>query len=70
MRKDQRPSHDLGAAVYDHRVRERARKYVPKKAAKLGYTLALASLVTQPPELFLSTRLLEVVPRLALCPLH
>jgi hypothetical protein len=42
MRKDQRPYQDLGAAEDDQRFRERELKYVQKKAAKLGYTLALA----------------------------
>jgi hypothetical protein len=55
MLKDQRPSHDSGAAASNERVRERELKYLQKKAAQLGYTLALAYLITQPPELFLST---------------
>jgi hypothetical protein len=36
------PYQDIGAAADDNRVRERELKYLQKKAAKLGYTLALA----------------------------
>jgi transposase len=36
------PSHDIGAAEYNQRFRERELKYVQKKAAKLGYTLSPA----------------------------
>ena len=46
MRKDRLPSHDIGATEYHHRFRERELQYVQKKAAKLGYTLALASPLT------------------------
>lgn len=42
MLKDQSPYQDIGAAEYDQRFRERELKYLQKKAAKLGYTLALA----------------------------
>jgi hypothetical protein len=34
--------HDIGAAEYTQRFRERALQYVQKKAAKLGYTLSPA----------------------------
>lgn len=40
--KDRVPSHDLGAAEYTKRFRERELQYVQKKAAKLGYKLSLA----------------------------
>ena len=46
MLKDRVPSHDSGAAEYHQRFRERELKYLQKKAAKLGYTLALASPIT------------------------
>ena len=46
MRKDLLPSHDIGAAEYNHRFRERELQYLQKKATKLGYTLALASPLT------------------------
>jgi hypothetical protein len=42
MRKDRLPSHDLGAAEYHHRCRERELQSLPKKAVKLGSTIALA----------------------------
>jgi hypothetical protein len=42
MLQDRVPYHDMGAAEYDKRFRERALKYLQKKAAKLGYTLAHA----------------------------
>jgi hypothetical protein len=42
MLKDRVPYHDIGAAEYNQRFRERELKYLQKKAAKLGYTLALA----------------------------
>jgi transposase len=42
MRKDQSPYQDISAAEYDKRFRERELQYLQKKAAKLGYTLALA----------------------------
>lgn len=35
--------HDIGAAEYTQRFRERELQYVQKKAAKLGYTLSCAS---------------------------
>jgi hypothetical protein len=35
-RQDQVPSHDLGAAEYHKRFRERERQHVQKKAAQLG----------------------------------
>ena len=38
--KDQVPYHDIGAAEYNKRFRERELKYLQKKAAKLGYTLS------------------------------
>jgi hypothetical protein len=34
--------HDIGAAEYVQRFRERERRYLQKKAAKLGYTLSPA----------------------------
>jgi transposase len=40
MRKDQAPYHDIGAAAYTKRFRERALQYLQKKAAKLGSTLS------------------------------
>ena len=43
MRKDRLPYHDIGAGEYNQRFRERELKYLQKKAAKLGYTLSLAS---------------------------
>jgi hypothetical protein len=42
MRKERVPSHDIGAAEYNQRFRERELKYLQKKAAKLGYTLSPA----------------------------
>jgi len=42
MRKDQVSYHDIGAAEYNKRFRERELKYLHKKAAKLGYTLSPA----------------------------
>jgi hypothetical protein len=42
MLKDRVPYHDIGAAEYNQRFRERELKYFQKKAAKLGDTLALA----------------------------
>jgi transposase len=42
MLKDRVPYHDIGAAEYNQRFRERELKYFQKKAAKLGYTLSLA----------------------------
>ena len=38
MRTDRVPYHDIGAAEYPQRFRERARQYLQKQAAKLGYT--------------------------------
>jgi hypothetical protein len=35
------PYHDIGAAEYHQRFREREVQYLQKKAAKLGYTLSL-----------------------------
>ena len=58
MRKDRVSSHDIGAAEYNQRFRERELKYLQKKAAKLGSTLSLASPITPQSELFLSKRLL------------
>lgn len=43
LRKDRVPSHDIGAAAYNKRFRERALQYLQKKAAQLGYTLSPAS---------------------------
>ena len=42
MLKDRVPYHDIGAAEYNKRFRERELKYLQKKAAKLGYTLSPA----------------------------
>lgn len=42
MLKDRVPYHDIGAAEYNRRFRERELQYLQKKAAKLGYTLSLA----------------------------
>jgi hypothetical protein len=42
MLKDRVPYHDIGAAEYTKRFRERELKYLQKKAAKLGDKLALA----------------------------
>ena len=42
MRTDQVPYHDMGAAEYPKRYRERALQSLPKQAATLGSTLALA----------------------------
>jgi len=42
MLQDRVPYHDIGAAEYNQRFRERELKYLQKKAAKLGYTLVLA----------------------------
>ena len=36
------PYHDIGAAEYTQRFRERELQYLQKKVAKLGYTLAPA----------------------------
>jgi hypothetical protein len=58
MLQDRVPYHDIGAAEYNQRFRERELKYLQKKAAKLGYTLSLASPITPQSELFLSKRLL------------
>src|SRR5262249_50654621 len=51
------PSHDIGAEESHPRFRERELQYFQKTTAKLGYTLALASLIRRQPELFLSTPL-------------
>ena len=40
MRKDRVPYHDIGAAEYNKRFREREMQYLQKKAAKLGYKLS------------------------------
>jgi transposase len=40
--QDRVPYHDIGAAEYNQRFRERELKYLQKKAAKLGYTLSPA----------------------------
>ena len=42
MRKDRVPYHDIGAAEYHKRERERELQSLQKKAATLGSTLALA----------------------------
>jgi hypothetical protein len=42
MLKHRVPYHDIGAAEYNQRFRERELQYLQKKAAKLGYTLSLA----------------------------
>ena len=36
------PYHDIGAAEYNQRFREREMRYLQKKAAKLGYKLSPA----------------------------
>lgn len=46
MLKDRVPYRDLGAAEYTQRFRKRALHYLQKKAAKLGYKLALAEPIT------------------------
>jgi transposase len=38
MLQERVPYHDIGAAAYNQRFRERELKYLQKKAAKLGYT--------------------------------
>ena len=43
MLKDHVPYHDIGAAEYNKHFREREVQYLQKKAAKLGYKLALAN---------------------------
>ena len=55
MLKHRVPYHAIGAAEYNQRFRERELQYLQKKAAKLGYTLSLASPIIRQPELFLST---------------
>jgi transposase len=42
LRKYRVSYHDIGAAEYTRRFRERELQYLQKKAAKLGYTLAPA----------------------------
>ena len=42
MLKNRVPYHDIGAAEYNQRFREREMHYLQKKAAKLGYTLSPA----------------------------
>jgi hypothetical protein len=42
MRKDRVPSHDIGAAEYNQRFRERELQDLQKQAAKRGYTLSPA----------------------------
>ncbi len=42
MLKERVPYHDIGAAEYNQCCREWAMPYLPKKAAKLGYTLSPA----------------------------
>jgi transposase len=42
MLKERVPYHDIGAAEYNQRFRERALQYLQKKAAKLGSTLSPA----------------------------
>jgi hypothetical protein len=42
MLQDHVPYHDIGAAEYNKRFREREVQYLRKKAAKLGYKLSLA----------------------------
>jgi transposase len=42
MLQERVPYHDIGAAEYNKRFRERELKYLQKKAAKLGYKLSLA----------------------------
>jgi hypothetical protein len=42
MLQDRVPYHDIGAAEYNKRFRERELQYLQKKAAKLGYTLSPA----------------------------
>jgi hypothetical protein len=39
MLKEHRPFHDIGAAEYDQRYREREVQYLQRKAAKLGFDL-------------------------------
>jgi transposase len=43
LRTDRVPYHDIGAAEYNKRFRERALQYLQKQAAKLGSTLSPAS---------------------------
>lgn len=43
MLKDRMPYHDIGSLEYNKRFRERELQSLQKKAAKLGYKLALAS---------------------------
>ena len=47
MLKHRVPYHDIGAAEYTQRFRERELQYLQKKAAKLGYTLSCASPITR-----------------------
>ena len=47
MLKHRVPYHDIGAAAYTQRFRERELQYLQKKAAKLGYTLSCASPITR-----------------------
>jgi transposase len=42
MLQERVPYHDIGAAEYHQRFRERELQYLQKKAAKLGYKLSLA----------------------------
>jgi transposase len=56
--KDRGHYHDIGAAEYHNRFREREMPYWQKKAAKLGSTLSPASQIMPEPELFLSTTML------------
>ena len=41
MLKDRVPYHDIGAAEYNQRFREREMHYLQKKAAQLGYKLSM-----------------------------
>jgi hypothetical protein len=42
FRSSSENTHDIGAAEYNQRFRERELQYLQKKTAKLGYTLSLA----------------------------
>jgi hypothetical protein len=42
MLQERVPYHDIGAAEYNKRFRERELQYLQKKATKLGYKLSLA----------------------------
>ena len=54
MLTDHVPYHDLGAAEYNKRFRERELQHLQKQAATLGYQLSPAEPIPQELELFLS----------------